>query len=92
MPTRPPLRYTSGMIPSLFTLFVAGIVFFVDNNQADVFCRHKYGGTGSDHNISPARAHTPPVIKAFPLCQAAVLAKYFFRSEACRKSTDQLIR
>jgi len=62
----------TAVIARIFFLLVAGVVFFVDHDQAEITHRREHSGAGPYHHAGAARADPPPLIGAFGIAESTV--------------------
>ena len=60
------------MVARSFFLFVAGFLFFIHDDQAEIFERRENGGARADYYASFAVADAPPFARSFGIGQRAV--------------------
>ena len=64
--------HVAAVIARGFFLLVAGVVFFIDHNQAEIAHGSEDSGACSDHNAGAARANSAPLIGALGVAEGAV--------------------
>ena len=65
------------MITRIAVLFVASFMFFVDNDDTEIFQRSKDGRSGANHNLSISTLNLAPFIVLLTIRQTRVKDGYF---------------
>ena len=81
-------RRVAPVVARHFFLLVAGLLLFIDDDQAEIFERRENGRARAHHDAHLAVAHAPPFAGALDIGQAAVQYRDAFAETRAHQAAD----